>query len=940
MRQSTTALVVLLLAYLDVESAALGAPAPWPQDGSNLKPDSAITFGALDNGMRYEIQRNTYPAGRVSFRFRVNVGSEVERSDERGIAHFLEHMAFRGSTHFPDGTVMKRMAALGLRTGADANAGTSETQTVFRLDLPNSNPEVVQAALSLFRDIGDGLSLEGQAVDSERKVVLSEARLGDTPMRSMALRSTNFTLASLNKELRPAIGDPESIEAITPKQLANFYHFFYRPERVTMVVVGDVDPAELAAKLQAQFGDWRGSDNSQAKPTDEEPKIAEPVHVDTEPGVGNFIQMTWTSPDDGAKDSEIRRQQTLVTTVALDVLDRRYDIVEQRPHPPFWASAASQSRRPRVGVITGITVSFDEGGWRAALKRMEAVRRGTLKGPIRQQEVDAVAARILARYRTSAETTESHATKRIADVLLSDLEQQRVSVSSVDEFAQARRVLERLKVETVAKALESAFRGEGPRVYLRSVAAVEGGDAALTNELARAQAGDTDSVTVPTVTKWRYTKFGRAGHVVRKSHIADLDFTAVEYANGVHLNVKRTQFTPDQVGVIVSIGRGVRDMPLRGPPLDWAVNNVFIAAGLKELDYESMQGLLADKRYGARFLASDLAFVLSGNTRARDLDVQLQVLAAYCVAPAFRGGVFEQSRKGYVDVVQGWQSDPYRLLRTDLQGLLKSGDFRYIQPTVEGLRSAQLQNLKDLLVPELQNEYLEITIVGDINVEDAISSVSKTFGALKPRRPIAGVAAADGQFPSATKSPIVRTHDGGDNQGAAAIAWPSADMLSDGKRFYALSMLSSVMNTRLSEKLRASLGTSYAGQVSYWSPEIGPESGGALVATADIAPINETLFFEEAAKISADLKTNLISQEELDRARTPRVANLKTSMGLNGFWMHWLDLSQRDPRRLEFARNAMAYLNSVDADDVQAVAREYLKDDVAWKVVYHKAQPR
>jgi zinc protease len=141
MRASVGVFVVSLIGCFAVEGSTIAAPVPWPQDGSNLKPDPGITFGALGNGMRYEIQRNTYPAGRVSFRFRVDVGSEVERSDERGIAHFLEHMSFCGSAHFPDGTAMKRMAALGLRTGADTNASTTETQTVFRLDLPNQSPE-------------------------------------------------------------------------------------------------------------------------------------------------------------------------------------------------------------------------------------------------------------------------------------------------------------------------------------------------------------------------------------------------------------------------------------------------------------------------------------------------------------------------------------------------------------------------------------------------------------------------------------------------------------------------------------------------------------------------------------------------------------------------------------------------------------------------------
>jgi zinc protease len=378
-------------------------------------------------------------------------------------------------------------------------------------------------------------------------------------------------------------------------------------------------------------------------------------------------------------------------------------------------------------------------------------------------------------------------------------------------------------------------------------------------------------------------------------------------------------------------------LPLHGPPLEWAVNNVFIRAGLKGLDHESMQALLADKRFGASFLADELSFHLGGATRPRDLDVQLQVLAAYCVAPAFRSGVFEQSRNGYMDVIQGWQGDPYRLLQAELQGLLKSGDLRYAQPTLAGMRTAHVQNLKDSLVPELQKEYLEITIVGDVDADEAVSAVGRTFGALKARHPGTGSPTSDGAFPAATDSPIVRTHEGGDNQGAAAIAWPSADMLSDGKRFYALTLLTTIMNTRLSERLRAALGTSYAGRVAFWSPEVGPESGGALVATADISPANENLFFDEIAKIAADLKVNVVAQEELGRARTPQAANLKSSMALNAFWSHWLNLSQRDPRRLEFARNAMTYLNSVEANDVRAVAQQYLKDDVAWKVVYHKA---
>ena len=926
----------LLLVFV-VGVAYSQAPTPWPQDASDLKPDPAITFGALENGMRYEIQKNAYPPGRVSLRLRISVGSRLEGSDERGIAHFLEHMAFRGSTHFPDGSVVKRLAALGLRTGADANATTSETQTVFRIDLPNNNAESLQAALTFFRDIADGLTLDSQSLDSERKVVLSEARLADTPLRRMGLRSWNFVLASLHKESKPPIGEVEIINSITQGQLAGFYHSHYRPENVTLIVVGDLEPQELIAKVSSQFGDWRGAADRRAQPAEATPPVAAHEHVDTEWGVGNYVSVFWTRPDDAAPDSLARRRNNLVTTVAMDVLDRWYDIVAQRDHPPFYSSSADQSRRAQIGQTTAITVSFEQGQWRKALLHMDAIRRGALKGAVPQKEVGAVASKILARYRTSAETTASHLTSRIADVLLGDLDEGRISQSPADQFKFAGQVLEGLKAETVNQALRAAFTGEGPLVWLRSGIPVAGGDAELHAALLAAQAAPVERVSVPIATEWPYQNFGRTGRVSQRQSIADLDATTVQYANGVRLNIKRTQFTPDQVEVTVSIGRGIRDLPIDGPPLDWAINNVFIRAGLKKIDYDAMQALLAQKRYGASFLANQEAFTLGGTTRPNDLDTQLQVLAAYCTSPGLRGGVFEQSRNGYIDVMQGWQGDPYRELRLDLQGLVRSGDQRYTQPTFQGMHSVRVQDLRDAVVPQLANEYMEITIVGDVKIDDAIASVARTFGAFKPRHPKTTPPVADGPFPQATPFPVVRPHEGAETQGAAAVAWPATDMLADARKFYALTMLSAIMNSRLSDRLRAALGTSYAGQVGYWPSEGGPESRSVMVAYADISPLQENLFFEEIAKISADLKATAVSQEELDSAQKPRIANLTTSMSLNGYWMHWLNLSQRDPRRLEFARHAMTYLKSIEPKDVQSAAAEFLKDDLAWKVVYHKA---
>src|ERR1022692_3653591 len=174
------------LAVLGLASAALAqipAKTPdWPQAHSDLKADGAIHFGVLPNGMRYAIMKNATPPGQVSMRLRFDVGSLLERNDQQGLAHFLEHMAFNGSTNVPTrGDMVKDLERLGLAFGADTNAGTGFDATPDQFDLPKSDDQTVDTSLMLLREIAGNLTLDQKAMDDERGVILSEERLRDTP---------------------------------------------------------------------------------------------------------------------------------------------------------------------------------------------------------------------------------------------------------------------------------------------------------------------------------------------------------------------------------------------------------------------------------------------------------------------------------------------------------------------------------------------------------------------------------------------------------------------------------------------------------------------------------------------------------------------------------------------------------------------------------------
>src|SRR5271168_900063 len=266
-RAALAALVALGLATSALAQTPAATPPQWPQAHSDLKADASIRFGVLPNGMRYAIMRNATPPGQVSMRLRFDVGSLMERDDQQGLAHFLEHMAFNGSTNVPTrGDMVKDLERLGLAFGADTNAGTGFDATVYKFDLPKSDDQTVDTSLMLLREIAGNLSLDQAAMDQERGVILSEERLRDTPSFRIAKQQYAFMMEGQRPPQRWPIGLVPVIQGAKADLIADIYHHYYRPERATLVIVGDIDPDAIEAKIKARFGDWQGKGPAGADP--------------------------------------------------------------------------------------------------------------------------------------------------------------------------------------------------------------------------------------------------------------------------------------------------------------------------------------------------------------------------------------------------------------------------------------------------------------------------------------------------------------------------------------------------------------------------------------------------------------------------------------------------------------------------------------------------
>ena len=246
------AIVLAAPASLPAWAQTQPAKPVWQHLASDIAPDPAVTWGVLPNGMRYALMKNQLPPGAVSIRFSFDFGSLQEAESEKGLAHFIEHMAFNGSKNVPEGEMVKILERLGLAFGADTNASTSQKFTTYMLELPNASDTLVDESLLLMREVASELTFDAAAIDRERGVVLAEWRRGDNFQRRRSEQQLQFLIPGAYAASRMPIGEPKVLETATRDQMVSLYDRFYRPERATMVVVGDIDVA--ASKRRSRTG--------------------------------------------------------------------------------------------------------------------------------------------------------------------------------------------------------------------------------------------------------------------------------------------------------------------------------------------------------------------------------------------------------------------------------------------------------------------------------------------------------------------------------------------------------------------------------------------------------------------------------------------------------------------------------------------------------------
>ncbi|RYD45408.1 MAG: insulinase family protein, partial [Sphingomonadales bacterium] len=440
-RRASTALSPLVLliattapAYAKEASAKVAAPAAvnpqneaakaWNFAASDVPVDPNIIFGVLPNGMKYALLKNSTPKDSVVLRMRFAVGSFAEAEDQRGLAHFLEHMAFNGSTNVPEGEMIKLLERKGLAFGADTNASTGFDETIYKLDLPNASDDLIDTGLMLMRETGGNLTIDPAAVDRERGIILSERRARDTYQLRSLIDQLDFQMKGMNVANRIPVGTEEVIKTAPAARLRDLYDRYYRPERATLVMVGDFDPAVIAAKIKARFADWKGRGPAGADPEigNVDYKRAAAADDFVDPAIQDSVTIASFKPWVDEPDTKAKRARKLAEDVGEAIVSRRLAKIALNEDSPILTGYFSDAEGWKKFDQITVGAVAKEGAWKEALALAEQEqRRATLHG-FTQAEVDEQ----LANRRTALKNAVAGVTTRrsvaLADALIAAAE--------------------------------------------------------------------------------------------------------------------------------------------------------------------------------------------------------------------------------------------------------------------------------------------------------------------------------------------------------------------------------------------------------------------------------------------------------------------------------------------------------------------------------------
>ena len=603
--------------------------------------DNAVRIGKLPNGLTYYIRHNDYPEHRVNFYIAQRVGSIQEEESQRGLAHFLEHMAFNGSDNYPGDKLLEYMRSIGVEFGRDLNAYTSIAETVYNIDnVPSKNIAALDSCLLVLKDWSNGLTLATEEIDKERGVIENEWRLRSSPMQRMMERNLETIYPGSKYGRRMPIGTMEVVKNFKPEVLRQYYHKWYRPDNQAIIVVGDIDVDRTEQKIKEMFSGIKLAPNAA-------PVVAEPVPDNNEAIIVvdkdkeqqfNIVQIMFKHDDvpDSMKTSLAYMVQQYALNLSLQMLNARLAEVGQNPECPYLQAYVSDGdyiyakSKDAFAVVCIPKPGQTEAAISAAVRE---VMRATMFGFTPTEFV-----RAKSEYMSQLEKVYTNRNKRengvYCELYTRNFIDNEPIPSIEDEYAIMQQISPMIPVEAINEVMKELVSVTDTNLVVMSFNTEKEGTVYPTPESIKKA---IDTVHGEKLTAWvdnvkqepLIAKMPAKGKITGEKENKTLGYKELTLSNGARVLLKKTDFKDDEV-VIDATSKGGSSLLgdediVNAKVFDMAIG----ASGLGNFSNTELEKALAGKQANANLQLFNLHEGLSGSSTPKDLETLFQLTYLY-----------------------------------------------------------------------------------------------------------------------------------------------------------------------------------------------------------------------------------------------------------------------------------------------------------------------
>ncbi len=904
------------------------------QTGGDAVPlDPAIRTGTLKNGMTYYIRHNGEPEKRASFYIIQNVGALLEEDDQNGLAHFLEHMAFNGTEHFPDkdGGVISTLEKHGVAFGRNINAFTAFNETVYNIsDVPVENPGLLDTCLLVLNDWSNYLLLSEEEIDAERGVITEEWRTRRTAQFRMTWEFLPTLLAGSKYAERDIIGDIDIIRDFDYQTLRNFYHDWYRTDLQAIAIVGDIDPEAMEEKVIAMFSAIPPVEDPPERPFFEVPGHDDMRYVmvtDKEASQHSadlYIKHRAVDPSD--KGTGYLKNQ-YIRTLFNSMMSQRINELLQKGTPPFVSGSITYSGFVRGYDVLTIGASYRKGEGEKAFEAIYKEAERVKKHGFTEGELERAKAKMISNWDNYYKERD----KIDNDTWAGNIQQHFLinePLPSIEyEYQKVKETLPRISLAEVSAMAKEWITDKNRVLYVQGPAEEEAGyleEQQALELMEKVESSELEAYADAASGESLINGILPGGEVINTRELSDFDALEWTLDNGAKVIYKKAGYEKDNVTLRAFSFGGTSLIDDEFMPEASLLSTLALAYGAGEFDNIALQKMMSGKKASVSINLSEAVEGFSGSSTPADFETMMQLLYLRFEEPRFDREAHNALAGRFAAMMETMNNNPQKVIQDSLTLIMSGYHPRARVLDEEFIKDIEFEKIEDLYKERFSDaDDYTFFIVGNVEKETAKEMAEKYIGSLSAREGSEewvdrGVRQPEGKIEKIIEMPMAVPK-------ATVVLSYSEDMEFNAYNRQAARVINGILNIIFTEKIREEEGGTYGVSTAVNLQQF-PARKVNTIISFDCDPERAT---ELKAKVQNEVQ-RLVNegpgQEHLDKAVNNVLKNREESKQHNSYWMTSLytyylsGINYHDPSNFE------DILKTFTADDIREAAEAFFGD--------------